>query len=196
MAKDPLEDQTVPTKKMAEQLSDILGCSGAHKVGDDAWGPCESPKDLKKLIELGNPAFREWKKRQQKKKNLEEFLELKAKGKSKRYFDTRAAAEKAATNMGCVGAHQSRQGVWSPCMTPEDFNAAHAHLSVGGSPALRLKRPVRRVATNNRVWKICVSVVHEVLRLYLAVGWCLRSLSLRQILLSLRRAWWMRLSVH
>jgi len=153
MAKDPLEDQTVPTKKMAEQLSDILGCSGAHKVGDDAWGPCESPKDLKKLIELGNPAFREWKKRQQKKKNLEEFLELKAKGKSKRYFDTRAAAEKAATNMGCVGAHQSRQGVWSPCMTPEDFNAAHAHLSVGGSPALRLKRPVRRVATNNRVWE-------------------------------------------
>lgn len=153
VAKDPLEDQTVPTEKMAKELSKILGCSGAHKVGDDAWGPCDSPKDLKKLIELGNPAFREWKKRQQAKKNLEEFLELKAKGKGKRYFDTRDAAENAAKNMGCVGAHQTRQGVWSPCMTPEDFNAAHAHLSVGGSPVLRLKRPIRRVVTNNRVWE-------------------------------------------
>jgi len=63
MAKDPLEGQTVPTKEMAEKISKILGCSGAHRVGD-FWGPCESEKDLQKLIELGNPEFREWKKRQ------------------------------------------------------------------------------------------------------------------------------------
>jgi hypothetical protein len=63
MSKDPLEGQTVPTKKMAEKLSAMLGCSGAHRVGD-FWGPCESRKDLDKLIELGNPEFREWKKRQ------------------------------------------------------------------------------------------------------------------------------------
>ena len=52
MAKDPFEGQTVPTEEMAKELSKILGCSGAHKVGDDAWGPCESPKDLKKPIRV------------------------------------------------------------------------------------------------------------------------------------------------
>jgi hypothetical protein len=153
MAKDPLQDQTVPTEKMAKELSKILGCSGAHKVGEDAWGPCESPKDLKKLIAVGNPAFREWKKRQQKKKNFYDFLELKAKGKGKNKFPTREAAEQAASKMGCAGAHQTRQGVWAPCMTPEDYNAAHGHLSVGGSPVLRLQRPTRRVATDLRAWE-------------------------------------------
>ena len=66
VAKDPLEGQTVPTKEMAEKLSEMLGCSGSHKIGD-AWGPCESDRDLKKLLELGNPEFREWKKRQSEK---------------------------------------------------------------------------------------------------------------------------------
>ena len=70
MAKDPLEGQTVPTEEMAKELSKILGCSGAHKVGDEAWGPCESPKDLKKLIRV--EPLREWKKRQQQ-KNFYDF---------------------------------------------------------------------------------------------------------------------------
>ena len=87
MAKDPLKDQTVPTKARAEKLSQMLGCSGSHRVGDDAWGPCESNRDLLKLIELGNPAFREWKARQKKKKAITEFMELKAKNKA--VFNTR-----------------------------------------------------------------------------------------------------------
>ena len=61
MAKDPLADQSVPTKKQAEELSDILGCSGSHQISENEWGPCESSFDLQKLIKLGNPEFREWK---------------------------------------------------------------------------------------------------------------------------------------
>ena len=60
VAKDPLEDQTVPSKAIAEKLSEMLGCSGAHKIGD-AWGPCESEKILKNFLNL-ETSFREWKK--------------------------------------------------------------------------------------------------------------------------------------
>jgi hypothetical protein len=153
MAKDPILEQTVPTKELAEQLSEILGCSGAHRVSEDAWGPCESSRDLQKLIELGNPAFREWKKKQRGKKVVEEFFNLKA-VKDKAMFSTRAEAEMAAVRLGCVGAHQPRQGVWAPCGTPEEHNAAHGNS--GGrrnSRIIRAARPARRVVTDSQTWE-------------------------------------------
>jgi hypothetical protein len=152
MAKDPLAGETVPTKKMAEKLSAMLGCSGSHKVGDDAWGPCESDRDLQKLIEVGNPAFREWKARQKKKKTVLDFMELKA-NKKKGFFNTREEAEMVATRIGCFGAHQVRQGVWAPCGTPEEHNAAHSNAGAGRSRIIRAQRPARRVVTNRRVWE-------------------------------------------
>ncbi len=80
--KDPIADQTLPTKESAENVSKLLGCSGAHKKGD-FWGPCESEKDLMKLIELGNPAFREWKKKQKNRKAISDIMELKLSGSPK-----------------------------------------------------------------------------------------------------------------
>ena len=152
MAKDPLTDQTVPTKEMAEQLSRILGCSGAHKIGEGEWGPCESPRDLMKLIELGNPAFRDWKKQQRNKKSVLDIVELKA-AKGKSVFKTQAEAEMAAVRIGCSGAHQLRQGVWAPCATPEEHNAAHGNAGAGRSRVIRAQRPARRVVTDRRVWE-------------------------------------------
>jgi len=152
MAKDPLIDQTVPTKKMAEELSRILGCSGSHRVGDDAWGPCESHDDLKRLIRMGNPAFREWKKQQGKKSDVTEFLRLKA-AKDKNVFSSRAEAEMAAIRLGCVGAHQDGQGKWRPCGTPEERNAAMGNAGRGRSRIIRAQRPARRVVTNQRAWE-------------------------------------------
>jgi len=151
MAKDPLEDQTVPTKEMAEELSRILGCSGAHKIGDDAWGPCESSSDLKRLIRMGNPAFREWKKRQGK-GGFEDLLRLKAVGARKGMFDTQAEAEMAAVRLGCFGAHQAGQGRWAPCGTPEEHNAVHAS-EPNGRRVLRAAKPARRVITNPKGWE-------------------------------------------
>ena len=51
--KDPIADQTLPTKESAENVSKLLGCSGAHKKGD-FWGPCESEKDLMKTLGSGS----------------------------------------------------------------------------------------------------------------------------------------------
>ena len=121
----------------------MLGCSGSHKVGD-AWGPCESEKDVNKLIELGNPKFREWKKRQSKKtsQNL-----------PKGSFVSEDLASKEAVKIGCSGAHMSKQGVWFPCGTPEEYNAARAHAGVGGSRILRASRPTRRVVSDRKHWE-------------------------------------------
>ena len=152
MAKDPLEGQTVPTKEMAENLSDILGCTGAHKVGDDAWGPCESAEDLQQLIKLGNPAFREWKEQQGKKTGTKEMLRLKA-AKRKSVFSSRAEAEQAAVKLGCFGAHQTAQGKWAPCATPEEHNAAHGNGGNGSARVIRAQRPARRTVTNERRWE-------------------------------------------
>ena len=140
MAKDPLLEQTVPTEKMAKELSKILGCSGAHKVGDN-WGPCESQRDLKKLIELGNPSFREWKKKQQRRSEKGVMFKQ---SNQKNSPKSRAEAERQAVSMGCNGAHMSSQGVWAPCRTPEEYNAARAHSNVGGSPVLRRAESSRR----------------------------------------------------
>ena len=93
MAKDPLAGQTVPTKELAEELSRILGCSGSHRVGDDAWGPCQSPRDLMKLIELGNPAFRDWKKNQTGKKVVVGIMRMKA-AKTKGVFKKNTMSRK------------------------------------------------------------------------------------------------------
>ncbi len=152
MAKDPLLEQTVPTKKLAEELSRILGCSGSHRVGDDAWGPCESPRDLLKLIELGNPAFRDWKKNQTRKKAVMDIMHMKA-ARTKGVFKNRSEAEMAAVRLGCSGAHQVRQGVWAPCATPEEHNAAHGNAGAGRSRILRAQRPARRVVVNQRTWE-------------------------------------------
>tara|TARA_B100000287_G_C20608080_1_gene770900 strand:+ start:840 stop:1376 length:537 start_codon:yes stop_codon:yes gene_type:complete len=145
MSKDPLEGQTVPTKKMAEKLSAMLGCSGAHRVGD-SWGPCESNEDLNKLIELGNPEFREWKKRQKMGKKIQPKPD-------KDTFNTEEEASKAAISLGCFGAHRVKQGVWLPCGTPEEYNAARAHVGVGGSNILRAARPTRRVINRGKHWE-------------------------------------------
>jgi len=143
VAKNPLEGQTVPTKELAEKLSEMLGCSGSHKVGD-AWGPCDSEKDLNKLLELGNPEFREWKKRQNEKANQKT---------PKGAFPSEESASREAVKMGCSGAHMSQQGVWFPCGTPEEFNAARAHAGVGGSRILRASRPTRRVVSDRKHWE-------------------------------------------
>jgi len=71
---------------------------------------------------------------------------------SKKTFATRELAEKAGVRLGCSGSHMVRQGVWLPCSTPEIYNAAKAHSSVGGSTVLRMQRPTRRVVNNRRVW--------------------------------------------
>ena len=152
MAKDPLAGQTVPTKELAEELSRILGCSGSHRVGDDAWGPCQSPRDLMKLIELGNPAFRDWKKNQTGKKVVVGIMRMKA-AKTKGVFKNRREAEETAARLGCTGAHQVRQGVWAPCATPEEHNAAHGNAGSGRSRVLRAQRPARRVVVNQRAWE-------------------------------------------
>ena len=149
--KDPIADQTLPTKESAENVSKLLGCSGAHKKGD-FWGPCESEKDLMKLIELGNPAFREWKKKQKNRKAISDIMEMKAKKKG--LFNTREEAEMAAARLGCFGAHQVRQGVWAPCGTPEEHNAAHSNAgSSRSSRIIRAQRPARRVITNKPTWE-------------------------------------------
>lgn len=149
MAKDPIEDQTVPTRDLAEKLSAILGCSGAHRVGD-AWGACESADDLKRLIRMGNPAFREWKKNQGKKSNALDFVRMKAASKDKTYT-ARSEAEAAAEKIGCFGAHQVGQGKWAACSTPEELNAIRGNGKT--SRVLRSQRPARRVVTNRRVWE-------------------------------------------
>lgn len=144
MAKDILDDQTVPTRELAEKLSEILGCSGAHRVGD-AWGACESSEDLKRLIRMGNPAFREWKKRQGTKSRIVEFFSLKAANHRKKYT-SRSDAENAASVLGCYGAHQVGQNKWMACSTPEELNA------VASNPSRRSERPSTRVITSSRVW--------------------------------------------
>ena len=149
MDKDPILEQTVPTKKMAEELAKIIGCSGSHRVGDDAWGPCNSPRHLEKLIELGNPAFREWEARQ---KNLLDFLELKKVHRNKYRYSTEADAEAASRSIGCSGAHMSGQGVWRPCGTPEELNAALGNGGPGRNRVIRANRPPRRTITDRRVW--------------------------------------------
>jgi len=151
MAKDPLEDQTVPTKKMAERLSGILGCSGAHEK-ENGWGPCESDDDLRRLIRMGNPAFREWKKRQDERKRKVKGLEYKS-DKKKDSFNSRKEAETQAKRLGCNGAHMVRQGVWAPCNTPEDYNAAKAHANVGGSQALRRSASSRKRFARDKEWE-------------------------------------------
>jgi len=145
MSKDPLEGQTVPTKKMAEKLSAMLGCSGAHRVGE-SWGPCESRKDLDKLIELGNPEFREWKKKQRGKEKAQP-------NSNQKTFSTEELASREAVGLGCFGAHRVKQGVWLPCGTPEEYNAARAHVGVGGSNILRAARPTRRMINRGKHWE-------------------------------------------
>ena len=152
MAKDPLADQSVSTRKMAEELSSILGCSGSHQIGDNEWGPCDSPRDLLKLIELGNPAFRDWKKNQTRKKAVMGIMRMKA-ARAKGVFKDRSEAEVVAARLGCSGAHQVRQGAWAPCATPEEHNAAHGNAGAGRSRILRAQRPARRVVVNQRTWE-------------------------------------------
>jgi len=151
MSKDPLEDQVVGTREAAEELSEILGCSGAHKR-ENGWGPCESMSDLKRLIRMGNPAFREWKERQSKRKRQVKGLEYKAANKKDR-FNSQDEASRRAQSMGCTGAHMVRQGVWAPCNTPEEYNAARGHSANGGSDALRRIPASKKRFVNPKKWE-------------------------------------------
>ena len=102
-----------------------------------------------KLIELGNPAFREWKERQKGKKAVVDIMETKA-ARTKGMFKTQSEAEEAAAKLGCAGSHQIRQGVWAPCATPEEHNAAHSNAGAGRSRVIRAQRPARRVVVKQR----------------------------------------------
>lgn len=58
MEEDPILTQTSPTRGDALRLADILGCSGAHQMGE-GWHPCESHEALLILINDGIAAYRE-----------------------------------------------------------------------------------------------------------------------------------------
>jgi hypothetical protein len=62
VAKDPIADQVINDRKLAERVARSLGCQGAHKKGD-GWAPCESNEALMTLIRKGAAGYREWKKR-------------------------------------------------------------------------------------------------------------------------------------
>lgn len=64
MPKDPIADQTIPNRALAERVARSLGCQGAHRKGD-GWAPCESNEALMTLIRRGAAGYREWKKRNQ-----------------------------------------------------------------------------------------------------------------------------------
>jgi len=124
MPADPIDGQTVPTEKIAQQVAKVLGCAGAHKV-DDQWAPCPSREDLDFLIKNGAPAYREW--RDSKKSFLERHvispeinldLEVKEKANGRRYR-TRTEAEEHASAIGCSGSHLVATGFWMPCASAE-----------------------------------------------------------------------------
>lgn len=116
MAKDPLEGQTLPSEALARRTAKLIGCEGAHKIGD-AWGPCESPEALKILIRRGAPAYREWRSKQQTKAHDLIFYENRstpqvvsrgASGKPKKGYG-RQTRRRAAT---AEEERQIRAGQW------------------------------------------------------------------------------------
>jgi len=131
MAKDPVADQVLPTRKQALQVARMLGCTGVHKKGD-GWGMCESDEALKILIEEGSAAYREHRDGKEKSLCCPECGEKASThaADKKLMFATRQEAETAAVGMGCSGAHQHGVGEWMPCATMEEFNAIKSSPNV------------------------------------------------------------------
>ena len=57
MAKDPIDEQTLPTREAAARTARLIGCTGAHEM-EGGWQPCESHELLMILIRRGAPAYR------------------------------------------------------------------------------------------------------------------------------------------
>ena len=130
MAKDPILNETVPTKRAALKVAKIVGCQGAHKA-EDGWLPCESDEGLLLIIKKGKAAYTEWLEEQEKSFNRIQDYE----------FGSVDEAEKSAAKLGCDGSHVVRQGVYAPCSSPEELN------SVRGTPQ-RIRAP--RLATSKK----------------------------------------------
>ena len=125
MAKDPIADTVLPSKRQALKVGKMLGCTGAHRKGD-GWGLCESDELLRILIKKGSAAYREARDAKGK-KSCCRSCEMKANAADEKLiFPTREEAEAAALNMGCSGAHQHGVGQWMPCETMEEFSAARS----------------------------------------------------------------------
>jgi hypothetical protein len=130
MSADPIEGETVPTRKLAERVAKSLGCIGAHAVGE-AWAPCPSREDLDFLIANGSPAYREWRdKRKQFSERLvlsKEILadiKMKADAESnqfRRRYRRRSDAEDHAQKIGCSGSHLVATGFYAPCSSAKEL---------------------------------------------------------------------------
>lgn len=121
----------MPTRAAAEKISKILGCRGAHRMGDQ-WAPCPTHEDLVFLIENGSAEYRERVKRRRGAKvryildsALADIASQEQKTSTARTerFMTRSDAERRASEIGCVGSHRIGQGVWAPCEDAETLNA-------------------------------------------------------------------------
>jgi hypothetical protein len=159
MAKDPVKDQVLPTRKQALKVAKMLGCTGAHKK-EGGWGLCESDEALDLLIKKGSAAYREWQAEQGKKSACCEECKEKAPHASdkKNFFGTRAEAEAAAAAIGCAGAHQMGVGKWMPCDDHEQYVAARnspnvRRLVIETPNMKRRKRIIDLPRTRNNNWE-------------------------------------------
>jgi len=127
MAKDPVAETVLPSRRQALKVGKMLGCTGAHKKGD-GWGLCESEEALMILIKKGSAAYREHRDGKKEKSACREgCAETKVNPADKKLmFRTRLEAESAATGIGCSGAHQHGIGKWMPCETMEEFSAVRS----------------------------------------------------------------------
>ena len=55
--KPDFSQQALPTRRQAANVARLMGCSGAHQVGDK-WMPCASAEQLEALFEGGVRAYR------------------------------------------------------------------------------------------------------------------------------------------
>ncbi len=147
MAKDPVLNTVVPTRKQALKVGKMLGCTGAHKKGD-GWGLCESENLLMILIKKGSKAYREARDRKKGKSACcNDCAEIKVNAADKKLiFRTREEAESAALEMGCSGAHQHGIGKWMPCETMEEFSSIRSSPNkrrmVIDTPTMRRQRRI------------------------------------------------------
>ena len=135
---DPIDGETVPTKKLAERVARSLGCRGFHKVGD-AFAPCPSREHLDYLIKNGSRKYRAWlaeRGESNSTKHPQAALER---------FASRKMAESRAEQVGCAGAHQVGQGFWSPCESAEELNAMRSNKGRRVHMMTRDKKKRRRV---------------------------------------------------
>lgn len=113
MAKDPLEDQTLPSREAAERTAKMIGCTGAHKM-PNGWQPCESHEGLMILIRRGVVAYRKHRdgtktaKRIITSQALEEELEEERKRKrgirKRRYVRNERLGERGVYGFDATGA--------------------------------------------------------------------------------------------